>query len=135
MANGQQVDPDMAALYEWMAQAEKENPGTLQKMLDAALYGDRMGVEGDTMKMGADLWKTPMAKGQAVGNSYVAASPVEHMANAMSQLVGAEKLNKSQATQQGLINQKGSGLEALIKAMMQGGKPAQVLPGYDGEGF
>jgi hypothetical protein len=133
MADGQQVDPDMAALYEWMAQAEQENPGSLQKMLDAALYGDRMGVEGDTMKMGADLWNTPSAKGQNVGQTYVASSPLEHLSVALQRGLGASKLNQSQATQQGLINQKGTGLEALIKAMMQHGQPQ--IPSYDGEGF
>jgi hypothetical protein len=125
---------DEAALYEWLNQAEQANPGTIQKMLDAALSGDRMGVEGDTMKMGADLWNTPSAKGQNVGQTYVASSPLEHLSVALQKGLGADKLNKSQFAQQGLINQKGSGLEALIKAMMRGGQTSPV-PAYDGEGF
>ena len=125
---------DEAALYEWLAQAEQQNPGSLQRMLEAALSGDRMGVEGDTMKMGADLWNTPSATGQKVGQTYVAANPLEHLSVALQRGLGASKLNTSQATQQGLINQKGSGLEALIKAMMRGGQTQQP-PAYDGEGF
>ena len=116
---------DEAALYEWMAQAEQQNPGSLQRMLEAALSGDRMGVEGDTMKMGSGLWNTPSATGQNVGQTYVAANPLEHLSVALQRGLGASKMNESQEAQQGLINQKGTGLEALIKAMMQGGQPPQ----------
>jgi hypothetical protein len=116
---------DEAQLYEWLAQAEAQNPGALQQMIAAGLMNDRMGVEGQTMAVGKGMWDAPMAEGQRVGSTYVASSPVEHFSNAMSRVMGGKMMGESQARQQDLINQKGGGMEALIRAMA---KKMQTAP-------
>jgi hypothetical protein len=114
---------DEAALYEWLAQAEQTNPGALQKMIDAGLFSDRMGVEGQTMAMGKGMWDAPTAQGMRVGDTYVASSPLEHLSNAMSKIVGAKFMGDSQRNQRGLIDQKGGGMAALIQAMARQQQP------------
>jgi hypothetical protein len=117
--DGRQVDPEQAALYEWLAQAEQTNPGALQQMIAAGLFDDRMGVEGQTMGIGKGMWDTPTAEGMRVGGTYQAASPIEHLSNAMRQVMGAKFMGDSQRNQRALIDQKGGGMEALIRAMAQ----------------
>ncbi len=116
---------DEAALYEWLAQAEQTNPGALQQMIDAGLFDDRMGVEGQTMALGKGMWDTPSAEGMRVGGTYVAASPVEHLSTALSKVMGAKFMGDSQRNQRGLIDQKGGGMSALIRAMA---RPQSQMP-------
>jgi hypothetical protein len=112
-------DPEQGALWEWLAQAEQANPGALQQMIAAGLFDDRMGVEGQTMQIGKGMWDAPTAQGMHVGGTYVASSPLEHLSNAMSKVMGAKFMGDSQRNQRGLIEQKGGGMEALIRAMAQ----------------
>jgi hypothetical protein len=119
---------DEAQLFEWLSQMEAQNPGALKQMIDAGLMGDRMGVEGQNVAMGKDMWDVPMAQGQRVGGTYVASSPVEHLSNAMSKVMGAKMMGDSQARQQALINQKGGGMDAFIRAMAQQRPPVQQPP-------
>jgi hypothetical protein len=95
-------------------------------MIDAGLFEDRMGIQGQTMGIGKGMWDTPMAQGTHAGGTYVAASPVEHLSNAMRQVLGASFMGQAQKNQGELINQKGGGMEALIRAMAQ--QQAQPAP-------
>lgn len=119
---------DEAALYEWLAQAEQTNPGALQQMIDAGLFDDRMGVEGQTMAIGKGMWDAPTAQGMRVGGTYVASSPVEHLSNAMSKILGAKMMGDSQGRQGDLIGGKGRGMGALIQAMARPGQAPPMAP-------
>lgn len=110
---------DEAALYEWLAQAEAQNPGALQQMIDAGLFGDRSALNAQKMGMAQQMMQTPGAEGMRVGGTYVAANPLEHLATAMQRRRGNEQMAGLQSSQDALITGKGKGMEALIRAMSQ----------------
>jgi hypothetical protein len=117
-------------LYDWLAQAAEQDPEALQKMIEVGLFDDRMNIEGQTLNIGKGMWDTPMAQGQNVGGTYVAASPFEHLSTAMAKGLGGYFIGGSQKNQQELINRKGKGMEALIRAMGNGprGRGGQQMP-------
>jgi hypothetical protein len=117
---------DEAALAELLATL---GPDGLQQMIDAGLFSDQMGLEGQQAGLAADLWKTPGAQGQAVGGTYVAANPLEHLATAMGRGLGAMKMQESQGRQADLIAGKGLGMDAFIKALAQRQQTAPAWPG------
>lgn len=92
----------MDDLYSLLDQAD---PQTLQLMLQAL-------NSGETMGMGAGLMQTPGAEGRNVGRTYVASSPLEHLASASSRGLGAYMMNKGQ-------QQRGAGIQAFINALRQ----------------
>lgn len=108
---------DEAALYEWLANAEQQNPGALQQMIDAGLFGDRSALSAQQMGQAQGMIDTPSAQGMRVGGTYVASSPLEHAAIAMTRAMGHRQMQDARAQQEGLIGGKGQGMEALIRAM------------------
>lgn len=114
---------DEAALFEFLSQAEAQNPGALQQMIDAGLFGDRSALAGQDMAQGQGMMQTPGAEGMRVGGTYVAANPLEHASVAMSRIMGAQKMQDARGKQDALVGQKGQGMEALIRAMSQRGQP------------
>jgi len=85
--------------YDLIAQAD---PETLKMLIGAGLVPSQ----------NAAIDNMQMAKGQNVGNTYVAASPVEHLANAL----------KSYKQQQ-LIKQQGQGREAYLRLLAKQNAP------------
>ena len=120
---------DESALYEWLAGAEAQNPGALQQMIDAGLFGDRAALAGQDMAQGAAMMNAPGAQGMRVGGTYVASSPLEHASVALERAMGASRMNDARQSQDQLVGQKGTGMEALIRAMAKRGQPAQTQMG------
>ncbi len=101
---------------------DSADPETLRMMLQAL-------NSGETMGMGQQMFQTPGAEGRNVGHTYVAASPIEHMGNALQRVMGARMIQQGQG-------QRGGGIEAYINAL-RGRQPqfdparAASLSGFD----
>lgn len=83
-------------------------PDGLQAMQDAGVLdlrlaqsNQQMGQGGKLIDMGAEQAKTPGAKGMTVGphGVYIASSPLEHAAVAMSRIMGQKKMEEGRAQQ------------------------------------
>lgn len=105
------------------------DPATLQKMVDAGLFDERSKPLDQKLAMGQGMMNQPMAKGQTVGNTYVAASPLEHIADAFRQYVGSRMANTAIQGEGTLADQRGQGRLAYLKLLAQQGQPPQAMPG------
>jgi hypothetical protein len=119
---------DEAALYDWLAQAEQQNPGALQQMIDAGLFGDTSALNQEQIRLGEGMASIPTPQGQRVGGTYIAASPLEHLATAIQRGQGLRQINDAKTAQSAAIKTKGGGMEALIRAMAQQ-QPRQAQQG------
>ncbi|WP_242394856.1 hypothetical protein [Anaeromyxobacter oryzisoli] len=115
-------DDDLYALI------QNADPATLQSMIDAGLVPGRMGVEQQMMGMGQGLAETPTPQGRQVGNTYVAASPIEHLSAALRQGIGAQMQHKAMQEQSGLIGQQGAGRLAYLKLLAGRGPQSSAAP-------
>lgn len=107
-----QPNASQSDLYDLLSQL---GPDALQQMISAGLVPSRIGV--------AERFQP--AQGQEVGHTYVAASPLEHMANAFRQY-----------QEQKLLGQQGQGRLAYLRAIAARGAPqdqSQPLPGIPGD--
>jgi hypothetical protein len=109
-------------------------PEGLQQMIDAGLFSDRSGLEAQKTAQGMGMMQTPGAQGQNVGGTYVASSPLEHLATALSRVQGGRMVQESQGRQADLIGGKGKGMEALLLAMARQA-PIQPQPIPEGPGI
>lgn len=114
-------------LYELLRYAD---PDTRQAMIDAGLVPQRMGVERQMADMGMGLAQTPTPEGRNVGHTYVASSPLEHLASAVRQGVGAKMSADSMKHQGHLIDQQGAGRLAYLDLLAKAGQrqPQQPAP-------
>jgi hypothetical protein len=101
------------------------DPNVLQQMIDAGLVDDRAGVLAQQMKRAQGLMAAPGAQGMNVGGTYVAASPLEHLASAMSRIIGGQRAKGIEQQMGDLIGQKGAGRMAYANA---GEAPAPMAP-------
>jgi len=101
------MDEDLYSLI------QNADSATLQSMIQAGLAPGREAA----LQQGLNQ---PMAQGREVGRTYVAASPLEHLANAVRAVVGQRKMND-------LTNQQGSGRLAYLR--MLAGKPVASAGG------
>jgi hypothetical protein len=119
---------DEQALADLLSQL---GPEGIQQMIDAGLFSDRSGLEAQKTAQGVGLMQTPGAQGQNVGGTYVASSPLEHLATALSRVQGGRMVQESQGRQADLIGGKGKGMEAFLMALA---RQAPVQPQQTPEG-
>lgn len=116
-------------LYELLQQAD---PDTLQRMIAAGLAPVRMQQAHGQLDRAQALTGTPMPEGQRVGSTYVAASPLEHLAAAFTRVRGQQGVNAAEQRLAGLTDQVGGGQDAFIQALIRQGQrrpaPAVVPP-------
>ena len=106
------------------------SPEDVQAMIAAGLFDDKTAANAASMAMANKNAQTAMPDGYRVGNSYVAASPLEHMAAAMRMARGEIGQRDALARQQDLIAEKGRGLQGRINIGAQR-PPVQQAPAYD----
>lgn len=102
---------------------QQVDPKTLQALVDAGLFDERSAPLQQQFGIGKSLLATPSAPGQNVGNTYVAASPLEHLATAMRQYQGVKKTNQAMQGESDLADQRGAGRLAYLKLLAQQQKP------------
>jgi hypothetical protein len=102
----------------------------LEQMINAGLAPDRAEVLAQQMKRAQGLMAAPGAQGMNVGGTYVAASPIEHLASAMSRIMGGRQANRIEQQMGDLIGQKGAGRMAWASAAEAPppAMPSQVPP-------
>jgi hypothetical protein len=99
------------------------DPETLQAMIQAGLAQDQMGLQGQRVKYGEQLAGTQQPEGRQVGNTYVAASPLEHLAAAVRNMQGQRMMNQGMQAQQGALQGQGAGRIAYLKLLAGRGQP------------
>lgn len=81
---------------------------TIDALVSAGLVPARAALAKQQMGFGQSLMDTPSPQGAHVGNTYVASSPLEHLAAAMRQGIGARKMQGAMAQQGSLLDQQGA---------------------------
>jgi hypothetical protein len=108
-------------LQELLAYIQATNPGALDQMMTGGVAPEQMGLQSEQAKRGAVLASTQTPQGLHVGGTYVASSPLEHLAAAIRQGQGLSlQKNASQAQQQALQQQKQGRLAYLQGISGQG---------------
>lgn len=115
----------MDDLYSLLASAD---PQTLQAMIDAGLVDDRMGLAGKQLGIAHEQFNTPGADGRNVGHTYVASSPMEHLAVAMRRYQGARGMQGAQGRMADLAAAKGAGRMGYLKLLGKQGALQQFDP-------
>jgi len=93
------MDEDLYSLI------QNADPATLQSMIDAGLVPGKQAA----LQHGLDQ---PMAQGREVGRTYVASSPLEHLANAMRSAVAYKRMND-------IVSGQGQGRLAYLRMLAQ----------------
>ena len=92
---------------------------TLQKMIDAGLFEESSNPLNQQFGIGQKMMDTPSAQGRQVGNTYVASSPLEHLANAVRQAVGARISGNAMTGEKDLATKVGAGRLAYLKLLQK----------------
>jgi len=117
----------MNDLYDLLQTAD---PDTIKAMLESGLVDDRLGIANKQMGMGESLYGMPStAQGTNLGYTYIAASPLSHLANAIRQYKGMKMMQQGQHQMQALPGQRESGREAYLRLLAGQGQPQiQQIP-------
>jgi hypothetical protein len=91
-------------------------PEEFQAMLEASLSDQRIALEGQNYKRGANDYATPQPGGRNLGYTYVASNPLEHLASAIRRVTGSNRMNAAQDEQSRQVDAKGQGMGAFYGA-------------------
>src|SRR5262252_8969197 len=108
--------------YEAIANSDPEK---LRAMVEGGLAPQRSAIAKQRLGIGQGFMGTPTPQGQAVGRTYVASSPLEHLATAMSRVVGAKLSGDAMQREEDLTGTTGTGRMAaydMIRKLAQGGQ-------------
>ncbi len=92
---------------------EDDNALLIQQMAALGISPEMLAMLTHQIGRGENLQDTPMAQGQRVGNTYVAASPLEHMANALRQYKGAQMAKEGKGKYADQLGQNQQGIAAF----------------------
>jgi hypothetical protein len=115
------ADKSTDDLYDLISQAD---PETLQAMIDAGLVPERSNIAQGQYNYGQKLAGTPSAQGREVGKTYVASSPLEHLAVALRNYQGQKMMKDAQSQQQGLLDRQGQGRLDYLRLIAGRGQPS-----------
>jgi hypothetical protein len=110
------------------------NADLLQAMTQAGLAPQQIAALQRRYKLGQSFMQPEMAQGRQVGGTYVAASPWEHLSNAITPMLGASITRSAQDRENELTSQV-AGARAKLGAALQDkmGKPGEFMPGGAGD--
>lgn len=106
--------------------ADETDP-LVQAMVNAGLYPQRMRPIQQQYALGQQWMEPQQAQGRNVGQTYVAASPWEHLSNAIRQVVGAKMAGGALGQERELTGSLGAGRQAYVQALQRAG--GQQAPG------
>jgi len=118
--------------------AQLMESGGLQRLIDAGLVPERMGVvqaQQERLQPWMQGQQPQGMRGIGPYNAYVAANPLEHLAAALRQGVGMAGIGQGNQALGQLIGQQGQGRGAWMNAIAelarrnQGQQPLQQIPG------
>jgi hypothetical protein len=106
----------------------------VQQLTQAGLYPQQIAQLQRQYQLAQGFMQPQEAQGRQVGGTYVAASPWEHLANAIRPVVGAYMQRSAQNREQELTGQLSSGRQAFARALQDKmGKPGELMPGGAGD--
>jgi len=88
----------------------------IQQMAALGISPEQLGMISHQIGRGENMADTPMAEGRHVGNTYVASSPLEHLANALRKGRGEAQIAKGQQGFAQQLQQNQQGLAAGARA-------------------
>jgi hypothetical protein len=110
------------------------NDALLEQLTQAGLYPQQLAQLQRQYQLAQGFMQPQEAQGRQVGGTYVAASPWEHLANAIRPMVGAYMQRSAQNREQDLTSQLSSGRQAFARALQDTqGKPGEFMPGGAGD--
>jgi hypothetical protein len=110
------------------------NDALLEQLTQAGLYPQQLAQLQRQYQLAQGFMQPQEAQGRQVGGTYVAASPWEHLANAIRPVVGALMQRSAQNREQELTGQLSSGRQAFARALQDKmGKPGEFMPGGAGD--
>jgi hypothetical protein len=78
--------------------------------------------------LGHEMFNAPGAEGMRAGGTYVASSPLEHLAVALQRSMGASRMSGAQQDLRGLVGKATAGRSAYADALMRYFAPPQEGP-------
>jgi len=117
------MEPDLQALL-------AQYPDLLDKILSLSTEEGKQGLAQQQMNRGEGWFNAQSPQGMRVGGTYVAANPLEHIANMAQRMYGARQLQQGQgAVQQSLATQLAGrkAMAPLLAAALRGYGPAQPV--------
>src|SRR5438445_738011 len=97
------------------------DPELLKALTDAGMTEEQLRLLAPQLQMGQEMMQPQHAQGREVGagpfRTFVASSPLEHLANAMREGVGAYITNKVQGRQQELLAQQQKGRQGAFQGL------------------
>ena len=112
------LDPLQAMLAATAPQAPRAPTPTdplLEQMLKVGVADDRAAAMQPRLRRAQLLAAAPMAEGYRVGGTYQAASPLEHLAAAMSRITGNKQMAGIEKEMGGLLDSKVEGRRAFAQ--------------------
>ena len=88
------------------------DPSIIDQLAELGITPEMLGFLGKQMNRGETMQDTPMAQGRQVGNTYVAANPLEHIANAVRQYQGRKMAQQSATGYQDQLGRAKEGIGA-----------------------
>ncbi len=114
---------DLSALF--------NDPEVMQQLSEMGIFPDSMDLMGQQMKRAEALRGTPGAQGREVGNTYVASSPLEHLAVGLQRTLGQQGINNTAGQQNDLLQRMRGSVMDQARAMaraLRGGAGVDQMP-------
>jgi hypothetical protein len=110
------------------------NDALLEQLTQAGLYPQQLAQLQRQYQLAQGFMQPQEAQGRQVGGTYVAASPWEHLANAIRPVVGALMQRSAMNREGELTSQLSSGRQAFARALQDSsGHPGEMMPGGAGD--
>ena len=120
-----------------MADSNVYDPAALaEAMARLSMAPEQQGLMKQRMQYGREDSQSQMPQGMRVGGTYVASSPLEHIAAALQRGIGLGQQRGAMGDMQGLTAQSGGDRLAYIRQMlqqMQAQQQPQAAGPYQGE--
>jgi hypothetical protein len=120
-------DSETAALAEFIGSLKQRDPAAFDNLIASGLFGEQMGMANQDWTQGGALMGTPSPEGMRVGGTYVASSPLEHLATAMARSRGAGQQADARRRQQEFMASLNRGKGDLLSEMARQ-RQAQQMP-------
>jgi hypothetical protein len=108
----------------------QSSPELVDAFARSGLFDEQSALNAAALKQAQQDANTPMAQGYNVGKTYVAASPVEHLANAMRMARGEVGMRDAMQGQQANLADLLAGKRAGLQIAAGRRKPPPDVVGY-----
>src|SRR5882672_2448274 len=93
------------------------DPELLQQLAAAGMAPEQLRLLQPRLQLGQQWMQPQEAQGRQVGGTYVAASPLEHLSNALRQIVGAGMTRGAANQQRDILGQQQQARQSYMGAM------------------